>query len=183
MARHVVVTPLQVVDPSFVLDVPGLVRAGVAFGLVLVVGAVILWRYGGVVDRSIDASVDRPLAALGYGVAAHITIAFFGVYAASQLGQLTVSGRSLAGLGIYLGLFVLAVVAAMGFTVVGVALVEVQLGRPRWYGLVLGAAVAGFAGLVDPVVGGLVWIVVVSTGIGGPVRRWFHAAEDVEAAT
>lgn len=182
MAPLVPVTPLQLVDTSLVLDLPGLVRAGAAFALVLATGAVILWRYDGVVDRSIDASIDRPLASLGYGVAAHLAIAFFGAYAASQFAQLTVSGRSLAGVGIYLGVALLGVVAALGFTVVGVAVVETRWGRQRWHGLVLGAVVAGLAGLADPVVGGLVWLVVVSTGIGGPVRVWFHAAEDAEAA-
>lgn len=175
-------TPLQAVDLSLVLDLPGVVRAGAAFALVLVLGAVLLWRFGGVVDRAITASVDRPLSSLGYGVAAHATIAFFGAYAASQLAQLTVSGRSLVGVGVWLGIGLLAVAAAVGFTVVGVATAEVGLGRPQWNGVVLGALVAGLAGLADPLVGGLVWLVVVSTGIGGPVRVWFHAAEDVEAA-
>lgn len=182
MVGLAVATPLQTVDPTLVLDQPWLVRAPVAFAVVLAIGAGLLWRYGGLVDRSIDASVDRPLSSLGYGVAAHLTIAFFGVYAASQLGQLTVSGRSLGGLGIWLGIALLAVVAALGFTVVGAAVVELRGGHRRWHGLVVGAVIAGLAAAGDPLVGGLVWLVVVSTGIGGHVRVWFHAADDLEAA-
>lgn len=182
MTGHAATMPLQSVDPGLVLDLPGVVRASVAFAIVLVLGSVILWRFGGLVDRSIDAAIDRPLSALGYGVAAHLTIVFFGAYAASQLGQLTLSGRSLWVVGIWLGLAVLAGVAALGFTVVGAAIVEYGLDRRRWHGLVIGAVLAGFAALADPLIGGLVWLVVVSTGIGGHVRVWFHAADDVESA-
>lgn len=174
--------PFQTVDPTAVLDLPGLVRGAAAFGVVLVLGAGLLWRFNGLVDRSISASMDRPLSSLGYGIAAHATIAFFGAYAASQLGQLSVSGRTLGGVGVWVAIVLLAVVAAVGFTVVGVAVVEVGLERRREFGIVLGAVLAGGAAVVEPLFGGLVWLVVVSTGIGGSVRVWFHAAEDVEAA-
>lgn len=175
------VTWLQTVDPTLVLDLPGLLRALVAFATVLLLGAGLLWRYDGLVDRSMDASIGRPLSSLGYGVAAHATIAFFSVYAASQLGPLTLSGRSLGSVGLVLGVIILAVIAALGFTVVGTAVVELGGTRPRWYGLVLGAVIAGLVALIDPLIGGFVWLVVVSTGIGGQVRAWFHAADDVEA--
>lgn len=175
-------TALQSVDPTLVLDQSGLVRAVAAFAIVSVLGWGILWRYDDVVERSISDAVDRPLAALGYGIAAHLTIAFFGAYAASQLGQLTLSGRSLGGLGIWAGLFILVVVGSLGFTVVGTALVQYGWDRPRWYGPLVGAVIAGLAALPEPIVGGLVWLIVVSTGIGGRVRVWFHAADDVAAA-
>lgn len=170
---------LQTVSPTAVLDLPGIARAAIAFVLILVVGAAILWRYGGVVDRSIEASIDRPLSSMGYGVAAHATILFFGVYAASQLGQLPVSGPSLGALGIWAGVILLLVVGALGFTVVGTAVVELKGDRHRWRGLLVGALLAGAAGLVEPVIGVVIWVVAVSTGIGGPVRTWFHASEDV----
>lgn len=173
---------LQASDPTAMLDVPGSVRGPAAFVVVLGLGAVLLWRYEPLVERSIEASIERPLSSLGYGVAAHLTFIFFSVYAASQLGQVGPSGRAVAGAGIWAGLAVLAVVAALGFTVVGAAVIEFGWGSRRWYGLLLGAAIAGLAGLADPVLGVIVWTVVVSTGIGGPVRNWFHAAEDVEAA-
>lgn len=172
---------LQTADPTSLFDLPGVVRGSVAFALVITIGAGLLWRYGALVERSIVASIDRPVSSLAYGLAAHLTIVFFGVYAASQLGQITVSGRSIAGVGLWAVVAVLAVVAALGFTVVGAAVVELRWGPRRWHGLLLGASTAGVAGLVDPLAGGLVWLVVVSTGIGGPVRNWFHAAEDVQS--
>lgn len=183
MVGIVTVTPLQLVDPMPVLELPGLVRGTVAFAIVFLLGAVILWRFDGIVDRAISASVDRPLSSLGYGVATHLTIVFFGAYTASQFAQLTLWGRSLVGVGIWSGLAVLAVVAALGFTVVGVAIIEIRGGSGRLHGLLLGSVLAGLAALPDPLLGGMIWLIVVSTGIGGPVRVWFHAADDMEAAT
>lgn len=172
--------PLQLSDPTSLLELPGLVRGSIAFAVVLVLGAVLLWRYEGVVDRSLDQSTARPLRSLGYGVAAHATLVFAGAYLTSQFAQLQVSGQSLAPLGIGLGVLMLAVAAALGFTVVGMAVVEIGLERPRWQAVLAGAALAGVAGALTPLVGGLIWIVAVSTGIGGPVRAWVRASEDVE---
>lgn len=170
---------LQMVDPSTLLELPGLIRGPIAFAAVLAFGAAVLWRFDGVVERSIDASIDRPLTSLGYGIAAHATIVFAGAYLTSQFSQLTLSGRSLWPIGIWLGLVLLAFTAGLGFTVVGAAVVELGWDRPRWQGLVVGALIAGLAGLVTPLVGALIWLVTVSTGIGGPVRSWLHASEDV----
>lgn len=172
-------TLLQLADPSTLLDLPGQVRGPIAFAAVLAFGATVLWRFDGVVDRSINASIDRPLSSLAYGIGAHATLVFAGVYITSQFSQLTLSGRSLGVLGIWLGLVLLAFTAGLGFTVVGSAVVELGWDRPRWQGLVVGALIAGLAGFVEPVAGGLIWLVTVSTGIGGPVRSWIHASEDV----
>lgn len=172
-------TILQLTDPSTLLDLPWLVRGPIAFAAVLAFGAAVLWQFEDVVDRSIEASIDRPLSSLAYGVGAHATLAFAGVYLTSQFTQLTLSGRSLGPIGIWLGLVLLAFAAGLGFTVVGAAVVELGLNRPRWQGLVVGAFIAGLAGLLTPLVGGLIWLVVASTGIGGPVRSWIHASEDV----
>lgn len=169
----------QSVPPTAVFDLPGSVRGVVAFAVVLLLGTTILWRFDGVVDRSIDATAARPLSALGYGVAAHVTILFFGVYAASQFGQLPGAGRSLGAVGLWLGMGLLLVVAGLGFTVVGSAIVELRGERRRRYGLLMGALTAGVLALVDPVIGIVMWVVVVSMGIGGPVRTWFLASEDV----
>jgi hypothetical protein len=169
----------QMADPSGLIELPGLVRGPLAFLAVLAFGAAVLWRFDGVVDRSIDASIERPLSSLAYGIGAHATLAFAGVYLTSQFTQLTLSGRSLGPIGIWLGFVLLAFAAGLGFTVVGSAVLELRWDRPRWYGLVVGALIAGFAGLVTPLVGGLIWLIIVSTGIGGPVRSWIHASEDV----
>lgn len=175
---RVIVAPLQMVDPVALFESSRAVRGSVAFVLVLCIGGVLLSRFGGLVDRSIDASIDRPLSSMGYGVAAHAVLGLVGFYLASQLALVVVSGRPLAALGIVFGLLSLLVAGALGFTVVGSALVELGWERRRWHGLVVGAALAGIAVSVDLIIGGIVWVVVVSTGIGGPVRRWVHASED-----
>lgn len=172
---------LQMLDPSALVGLPAWVRASTVFVVVLVVGGAFLWRHDGIVERSIRASIDRPLASLGYGVAAHLTIVFFSVYLASQLGRIAPSGWSLSLMGTWLGVIVLAVIGGLGFTVVGEAIVELRWGRQRVYGLLLGAVMAALAALSDPLLGGILWLIVVSMGIGGPVRSWFHAAEDVSA--
>lgn len=172
---------LQTADPISFLDLPGAVRGPILFVTILGLGTIALVRYGEVVDRTLDSSMDRPLKSLGYGVAAHATLVFAGAYITSQLAQLRVSGQSLASLGIWVGVLLLVVTAALGFTVVGLAAVEMGLEGPRWQGLLAGAVLAGIAGALDPLVGGLIWVVVVSTGIGGPVRSWVWAAEDAGA--
>lgn len=183
MAGHPVPVAIQLTDPTVVLDLPGALRGPLTFAIVLLLGATYLWRYHGLVDRSINASVDRPLSSLGYGIAAHATLLFAGAYLASQLAPLTLYGFSLGALGIWAGVVMLAAAAGLGFTVVGSAVVELRWDRPRWQGLLVGAILAGIAGGLDPLVGGLVWLVAVSTGIGGPVRTWFLAAEDVSEHT
>lgn len=183
MAGHSLPVVNQMTDPTVVLDLPGALRGPLTFAVVLLLGAAFLWRYGGLIDRSIDASVERPLSSLGYGVAAHATLLFAGAYLASQLAPLSLSGLSLGALGIWAGVVMLAAAAGLGFTVVGTAVVQLRWDRPRWQGLLVGAVLAGIAGGLDPLVGGLVWLVAVSTGIGGPVRAWFLAAEDVAEHT
>lgn len=173
---------LQAGVPVSMLELPVLVRGAVAFALVLLLGAGFLWRYEALVERTIRSSTARPLSSLGYGIAGHLAILFFSFYAVSQLRQITISGFTLDSIGLLAGGFVLALFAALGFTVVGTAVVEFRWGRRPWYGLLLGAFAAGLAAIADPLVGGLVWLVIVSTGIGGPVRNWFNSAEDVQSA-
>ncbi len=181
MSDLVALTLHQSMNPRLIVDLPGVLRAPVAFLFVLLVGAVLLRRYDEIVERSIEAAIDRPLSSMGYGIVTHFTIVFFGVYAASQLSRLSLAGRVLPGIGIWIGVFLLAMIAALGFTVIGTAAIEIGWQRHQWYGLVVGATLAGLAALVDPLVGGLVWVVIVSTGIGGRVRIWLHAAEDTDS--
>lgn len=168
---------LQTVDTSAILELLQLVRGPLVFVMVLLLGAAILWRWEDVVDRSIEASVDRPLSSLGYGLVTHAVIGFAALYIATRLGGVVLSGRSLAVIGLAFGMAALGLTAALGFTVVGGAIVELRWGRRRWFGLLLGAVVAFLVGIADPLVGGLVWFIVVSIGIGGSARRWLHTAE------
>lgn len=172
--------PVQVTGPSAVLDAPGPVRALAAFVLVSAIGGVLLWRYGSFVDRSIDASTARPLSSLGYGVAAHAVIAFGAVYLATQLAGFEVLGQNAGVLGVLGGLLLALLAGSLGFTVVGSIVVGLGRQRRPWYGLLVGAVIAGVAGGLDPLAGGVLWFVVVSMGIGGPARRWLHADEPWE---
>ena len=169
--------PLQAVDLTTALDLPGPVRGVAAFAAVLLLGVVVAWRFGPFLDRSIDASLERPLASLGYGVAANAVVAFGGVYLASQLAQVRAAGGSGAVVGFALGLLLVLLASALGFTVVGSTVVELWRGERTWAGPVVGAALAGGTAAVDPLVGGIAWFVLVSIGIGGPARRWLHASE------
>lgn len=169
---------LQLPDPTTFIELPRPVRGVIVFSLVLVLGAGIVWRYEPLLERGIGASMDHPLSALGYGVAAHLTIAFFSFYGMSQLQRVTSTEYPLATAGTILTVSVLFVFAAYGFTVVGKAVVERRGGYYRWAGLLLGATTAGVLALVDLEVGAVVWVAVVSVGIGGPVRNWFTATKD-----
>lgn len=170
--------PAQAVDPARLLDAPGPVRAAVAFLVVLLAGGVLLWRFEPFVERSMEASTTHPLWSLGYGLAAQVVLAFGGVYLASQLAPIRISGWSAGGLGAIVGVGLLLLAGVVGFTVVGQIVVDRRAPRNRLAGLLVGSLVAGAAAIVDPLVGGLVWLVVVATGIGGPVRTWFHASSE-----
>ena len=177
VAATTTATPLQTASVSAVLDAPGPVRGLAAFLLVSVLGAILLWRYEPFVERSIDASMDRPLSSLVYGVAAHAVIAFGGVYLVNQLTNLEAFGWNAGVLGVVAGMLVVLLAASLGFVVVGSTAVEFAWGRSHWYGLAVGALVAGVAGFLGSLAGATLWFVVVSMGIGGPARNWLHADE------
>lgn len=158
------------------LEASALVRAAVAFVLVVLVGGGIRWRAEAFVDRSIDATLDRPLVSVGYGIAALLVVGFGAVYLASQLAQITVGRRSAGSVGLLVGALAVLLACALGFTVVGGALVLVWGGRNDWSGLALGALVAGTLAALDPFLAGVGWVAVVSLGIGGRVRTWLHAS-------
>lgn len=174
-------SPLQAAELSVVLDAPGPVRGLAAFASVAVLGGMLLWRSEPFVERSIDASMDRPLSSLVYGVAAHAVIAFGGVYLINQLTSLEAFGMNAGAVGVLAGLLVVLLAAALGFTVVGSTAVEFAWGKSYWYGLVVGALVAGVAGFLGSISGATLWFVIVSMGIGGPARNWLHA-DEIQAA-
>lgn len=169
--------PVQVAGLSAVVDAPGPARALVAFVVVLAAGGLLLWRVEPFVDRAIEASMARPLSSLAYGIAANAVIAFGAVYLTNQLAQLEAFGRSVGVVGVAAAALVVLFVAALGLTVVGSTTVELAWQRSLRGGLLLGALVAAVAGLLDPLVGGLLLFVPVSMGIGGPARAWLHADE------
>lgn len=168
--------PLQAVDLTAIADAPWPSRGAAAFALVLVVGGGLLWRRRAFVERSIAASTDRPLASLGYGIAAHAVIAFAGVYLASRLVRAGGLGRDAGLVGAMAGGVLMLIAAGLGFTVVGAVLAGLGGRGQGVTGAVVGAFIAGGVAAVEPSAGALAWFVVVSTGIGGPVREWVHAS-------
>lgn len=170
--------PLQVADPAVLLEAPVAVRAAIAFGLVLIAGAGILWRDEGTVDRAMDAMLDRPIASVGYGITAHLVIAFTAAYLSSQFALIQVGGLNVAGLGAILAGLLALFVAALGFTVVGATLLDLWGTPGVWSGLVIGAAIAGGIVVTEPPVVWMAWVAVVSVGIGGTVRTWIFASFD-----
>ena len=167
-------------DPTAVFDLPGPVRGTAAFVLVLLLGGLLVRRFEPFLERSVEASMDRPLASVGYGVAAHAVIAFGGVYLANQLTQAPTGGWNAGVVGVAVGMLLALLAAALGFTVVGSTVAGLWLEERRWAGPVVGALFAGVAATLDPPIGWLLWFVVVSMGIGGPARKWLHASEGPE---
>jgi len=173
--------PLQAV--SAVQGASRPVRAAGVFALVAVVGGALCWRAEPFLAHARKASVDRPLSALGYGLATHAVIAFGGVYLANKLARFAPLGEGSGVVGLWFGLSLVAVAAAIGFTVVGVTATDLLGEDGPWPGLLAGAVVAAGTTVVAPTVGAVAWFALVSVGIGGAVREWLHASavEEIRA--
>lgn len=147
------------------------VRMTVAALLVGLLGSGILWRYESVVDRSIEASISRPLSALAYGVGAHAVLAFAGMYLGYLIGYAGFPAANSGRLGLQIGLLISG---SLGFLVVGAAIVGSLGERHLWSGVVVGALLAGVSVAIGSLWGAFVWVMLVSMGIGGVVRNWTH---------
>lgn len=170
--------PAQSVAPTVLTAAPGAVWAAASFALVLSFGGVLLHRHGGYVDRSIDASLERPRVAVAYGLMAFGLVVFAGGYAASQLARL---GGTLSAAALGLAGLVALVLASLGYLVVGTLLTEVRGSRRPWHGLVLGAGISAVGWLLLPLAWALVaWIFLAAFGVGGPTREWFHTPRRVD---
>lgn len=172
-------SPFEGLELVSIVDQPGWIRGVFAFGLVLALGTVVTLRFDNIIEDSIKASIKRPAAALGYGIAAHLTIVFIGLYLTNQLRYISYSGASAAVVGPLVGIALLVVVGSVGFTVTGTAIVETLWNGDGYHGVLLGAALAGIAAFLDPLLGALMWVVIVSLAVGGPIRHWVHASRDV----
>jgi hypothetical protein len=170
------VAAAQPLGPSVVADAPPSARAVASFVLVLLAGGLLLTRYGGFVDRSVDSSKERLLVSVVYGGIAYGLVAFACVYAYSQLARLGVGGAVLSTVAVGAVGAILVAMAGLGFVVVGTLLTELGGQRQPWTGLVVGAAVSAVAWLALPLVAAVVaWFVVTAVGIGGSTRKWVHA--------
>ena len=174
----------QPVDPTAIADVATPIRVVVAFVSVLLFGGALLVRSEGFVDRSVEATMGYPLKSLGYGALAQGLVAFFGLYGLSQLTAIGVGGSLLTTAGLAVIAVVWLVLAGLGFVVVGSALTDAAGDRQLWPGLAIGAAIGAAVWLLPTVLLALAaWTVVVSMGVGGPARRWFHDSRGVETDT
>jgi len=170
----------QPVDPGVVTEAPGFVRAVGAFVAVCLVGAGILWRHGGVVDRAVDDTMARPAAAAVYGVVAYVLVLFPGFYVNTVLAQ---AGLARTPVVVLVGVvFVggLALVGSLGLVVVGTLLTDLSGVRRPWQGLALGAALGAVGWVVLPPTGAVaVWVFLTAVGVGGRTRTWVHSERTV----
>lgn len=178
------VAAAQPVDPGAFAEASGAVRAVTSFALVLLVGGALLRQYGTFVDRSVDASMDRPYVAVVYGTMGFGLVALVGGYAVDQLARAGLGGTGLVLAGVGAAALVGLVLAALGFLVLGTLITELRGCRRPRHGLVLGAALSAVGWLLLPLVeGALAWLLLAAFGIGGPTRRWFHTPRRVEPAS
>lgn len=167
------------VETATLVDAGRPARVAASFLLVAVVGGLVCHRRSGLLDRSVDAALERPLHTPVYGVVAGAVGWLAVTYAVGQVFRLGVGGLGTlavaAGVGVALG------VAGFGFAVVGTGLATAVNERRTWAGPLLGAGVSALPWVVlPPWPGAVVWAVVAAVGIGGPVRRWVHASRSIE---
>jgi hypothetical protein len=166
-----------VLDPTVLADAPVALRAAVAFVLILLFGAVVLSLREGVVHRAVDASLERPLLSMGYGVVAQGVLVFLGAYGYGQLLRFGSIGSVVGAAGLWVTIAGALALSALGLAVVGAAATEAAGKRQPWPGLAIGAGVGAAAWLVPSIgLALLAWVLVVAAGIGGSTRMWFHSS-------
>jgi MFS family permease len=174
----------QPLDPVTIAEAPSVVWATASFALVLLFGGVLLYRDDGFVERSVDASLERPGVAVVYGLMAFGFLLFAGGYASSQLARLDSSGGALSMAALGVAGVAALVLAALGYLVLGTLVTDLQGSRRPWHGLVLGAGISAVGWLLLPLLGGLAaFVLLAAFGVGGPTRRWFHTPRRVEQAS
>ncbi|WP_157969209.1 hypothetical protein [Haloplanus rubicundus] len=165
------------IEPTAVVaSDPG--RAAASFLLVLTVAAAVRYWRAGLLNWAVDATLERPLTAPLYGVAAS---ALGWLVIAYAFGQALRLGGAVGQAGVVLGVGVALCVGGFGFVVVGAALTTVVGDRRPWAGPLVGAGLGAVVLVALPrPVGLVVWVFVAATGLGGVARRWIHASASVE---
>lgn len=169
------VAPLAV-GPAAVAEAPPAIRAAGAFVGVLALGALLVTRWGPVVDRGVAATLDRPAVSIGYGVAAHLVIAFAAVYLGTRVAESSTVSLNPDTVAFGVVAVLVGVTGVVGFTVLGATVLEMWGARPGLAAPVAGALLAALVVALDPGIAPWVWVAAVSVGIGGPVRRWANAS-------
>ncbi len=132
--------------------------------------------------RAMRASNARPVRSLGAGVIAQGALLLAVLYGSSQLAQLRLGTITMQSISLGLAAVVIGGVGVVGFTVVATA-VAGMLSAPQAGATV--AIAAGLAGVVMAVelrLAAVLWLVIVSWGVGGLIRRWFTASAERDAA-
>lgn len=164
--------------PGALVDGPE--RAVASFLLVLGVAAAVRYRRPGTCRRAVDATLDAPLRAPPYGVAAAVLGWLVVAYA---FGQALRVGGGVGRAAVVLGVGVALAVGAFGFAVVGTTLTTVFGDRRPWAGVFVGAGASALVLVALPGPAGVVvWAAVAATGLGGATRRWLYASASVERA-
>ncbi|WP_138006765.1 hypothetical protein [Halalkalirubrum salinum] len=163
-------------DPTAIEATPRSVLAAATLVSTVLFGGFIMYRYGGRLDAGIDASMERPLLSVVYGIVSYSIVVFVVGYAYSQLLRIGVTSMAVSLL--LTGVFAVIVlsISGAGFVVTGTWLTRaVGIGDP-WLGLIGLGIVSAIAWLVLPLAIGLaVWGGISAIGVGGPARLWFNA--------
>jgi len=172
------IVPAPLIGLSTISDIDGTGRAVASFLLVMGVAVVVRTRWPGVLDRAVDATLERPLRAPLYGVAASVLGWLVVAYAFGQALRLGgIIGRAAVALGVGGAL----VVGSFGFVVVGAGVTTILAAHRPWAGPLVGASTSAAVLVALPARPGLVvWVLVAATGLGGATRRWVHASRSVE---
>jgi len=148
---------------------------------VVAFGGLVLRLSEGRVDRSLDALYDQPYRAVPYGLMGYVIALTVGLFGLSQLSRAGVASTLVGRLVALILVGIVVALTAFGFLVVGTLVTDVQGQRRPTYGLLIGAALSAVGWLALPTAGGLaVWVLLAAFGLGGAVRRWFHAERTVE---
>lgn len=174
-----IVEPLALALQSGLSALPSLSGgsgAVIVFVLTVAGGGLVLVRGGRRFDRGVAAVLERPLSAVGHGLAAYVIAGLLTWYGFSQLSLLPVDTRFLLLAQFVVLAAVLAAFGGFGFAVVGAAFAHATgLGDP-WLGLVgLSGGVALVWSLLPVAAAMALWLCVAAAGIGGPTRRWLHS--------
>lgn len=175
------VASAQPIGVDAVTQQSDVVRAIASFVLVALVGAVVLHVRRASIDRAVTATAERPLVAVAYGLLAYVLVLFFVLYAGDLIVRLGATGSPLryAALAILIG--GLALIAGVGYLVVGTLVTDVLDEYRPWQGLVVGAVLSAIGWFALPTTVAIAaWVLVPAVGIGGPMRRWVHRERTVE---
>jgi len=128
--------------------------------------------------RAMRASNARPFRSLGAGVIAQGALLLAVVYGGSQLAQLRLGAFSMQSISLGLAAVVIGGVGVVGFAVVATAVAGMLSTSHVGATVSIAAALAGVVMAVELRLAAVLWLVIVSWGVGGLIRRWFTASAE-----